>query len=99
MENCKTRPGVELLEIHGAYLLVADKAARKARCRYVRQINETGAFIWRLLAAGGSPEEAAAAIRREYDADDVDITAEVEAFIALLAKRRYLVPDTEGAAS
>ena len=49
MSKWKTRPGVTLTEIHGVFLLAADREARE-HCSYIRQINELGALIWECLA-------------------------------------------------
>ena len=51
MERYETRPGVVLTNICGEYMLLAAKAAREY-CPYMTQLNESSAFLWRLLESG-----------------------------------------------
>ena len=86
------RPGVELLEISGEYLLVATKDARDA-CPYVTQINEAAAEYWRLLdrryTVNEFVEHVAAALGREKK----DLLLPLLAFFSKLSKSGYLLEE------
>lgn len=69
MEGYKARPGVLLTQICGEYLLVATKAAR-TECPFVTILNESSAFIWRMLEKGTDLEALEAAVAEEYESED-----------------------------
>ena len=68
MERYRTRPGIVLAEIAGEYLLVATKALLDT-CPYLTQLNESAAFLWRLLQDGADPEKLAEAAAAAYELD------------------------------
>ena len=91
MSKWKTRPGVTLTEIHGVYLLAADREARE-HCSYIRQINELGALIWECLAEEKDREEIIRRIRNEYEIpENFDLRPDIDAFIRKLAGNHYLI--------
>ena len=95
MSNLVTRSGIVLAEIHGVYLLVADREARKS-CAYVRQINEIGAFIWKQLEERKTRDEILLSVRREYDIPkDGNPDADVDSFIRLLTDSHYLINEAD----
>ena len=49
--------GVVLEKVAGHDLLITYGEPGRDRMPYVLQVNETGAFFWRLLEKGESPEE------------------------------------------
>ena len=88
-------PGIILIEIHGVYFLAADKEARKT-CPYIREVNEIGAFIWKLLERGSEIPEIILQLRQEYDVpEDCDLEAEVETFIRTLKENHYMINESE----
>lgn len=53
-------------------------------------LNETGTFIWELLAAGKTPEKAAAALAAEYGVDQEQAERDLGDFLKDLAKLKVL---------
>ena len=91
MKNHYLRKGVILIEICGVYLLIADQEARK-HCPYIKQINETGAFIWRQIESDNSLDGIISGLQKEYELpDSTDIRSEVNAFIQSLNEVGYIV--------
>ena len=90
MHDLKCRPGVILTEIHGVYLLAADREAR-AHCPYLREINELGAFIWSRLSEGVSRDEMIDLIRQEFEVpEDTDLGTDLDEFIESLKEDHYI---------
>lgn len=50
-------------------------------------LNETGAFLWRLLERRRTRDELVAALAREYEATEVQVGGDVDGFLALAARR------------
>ena len=95
MSKRVTRSGIVLAEIHGVYLLVADRKARKS-CAYVRQINEIGAFIWKQLEERKTRDEILLSVRREYDIpEDENLDADVNSFFQSLTDNHYLINEVD----
>lgn len=90
----KTRPGVILIQICGEYLLISGAEARKY-CPYSAQINETSAFLWKLLEQGASEKDMIQAIKEEYDTAELDVEAVVKEYLNHLSEKNYLVPEGE----
>lgn len=91
MTSYKTRPGVVLTEIAGEYVLVAARSLLD-RCPYVTQINESSAFLWRLLEQGANTAELEAAVAEEYEIENGDETrAEIQAFVQQMIEMNYLI--------
>ena len=91
MDKIIVRSGIELIEIKGVYLLVADRQARK-ECRYIQSINEVGAFIWNALKKGYTIEEIKDSIRLEYQiTEDYDLNTDIYAFIENLRQNHYII--------
>ena len=87
----RTRPGVILASVCGEYVLVGTKEARK-HCPYMTQINETSAFLWRLLADGSTPERLQQAVLDEYEVEDPEEAARaIGAFLDELDGKGYLL--------
>ncbi len=87
----KVRSGVVLVEILNHYLLVADKEARKS-CAYYREINESGAFIWKGLKEGRNMDEIVTSFIEEYEVpDEVDIRKEAASFVEKLREQNYII--------
>ena len=83
-------PGVVLAEIHGIFLLVADKAARKS-CPYIREINELGAFIWRTLEKQINKDDLVRLICQEYDIPiNCSLETDIEVYLQSLIDLNYI---------
>ena len=85
MKVFKRRPGVELLEISGEYLLVATKEARD-KCSYVTQINEAAAVYWKLLDDAYSVDQLADRAAAELNKEKKAILLPLLAFVSKLSK-------------
>lgn len=53
-------------------------------------LNETGAFLWKLLEAGSEEEAMVSALLREYDVDADTAKNHVAAFVSTLRKQGFL---------
>ncbi len=90
MERYRTRPGVVLTEIAGEYLLVSVKALLDT-CPYLTQLNESSAFLWRLLEDGADPDELAAAVAAEYELDNPEEAMEdIRGFLQEMTEMNYI---------
>ena len=89
------RPGIVLTEIHGVYLLTADKEARKA-CAYIRELNGIGAFIWKRMEERKGISEIEDLLRQEYDIEEnYDLRKDTEAFLQMLLDNHYILNKAE----
>ena len=95
MSKLKIQPSVVLTEIHGIYLLVSDREARK-HCPYIRQINDLGALIWEELLKGKSRDETVSRIRQEYEIPEcIDLGTDVDHFVNSLKENHYIICEAE----
>lgn len=85
----KIKDGFILREIAGSYLVVAVGAAVK-QFNGMINLNETGAFLWRILEKGATEEEAVAELLKEYDVDEETAKADVKAFVSKLTEAGLL---------
>ncbi len=85
----KIKDGFILREVAGSYLVVAVGAAVKAFNGMIN-LNETGAFLWKLLEKGATEEEAVAELLKEYDVDEETAKADVKAFVSKLTEAGLL---------
>lgn len=53
-------------------------------------LNETGAFLWRLFSDGATKESAVKALTIEYEVDEKLADADVEKFITVLEKNGFV---------
>ncbi len=91
MNKMRVNSGIILLEIHGCYLLVADKEARK-KCTFVRQISEIGAFVWRLLEEGKNIEEILDIVKEQYDVpESANLKKDIAKYLNLLIEQNYII--------
>ena len=93
MNELRIRDGVVLLEIKGTCLLVSDKEARRF-CRYVWEINEPGALIWKCLEDHLTVEGIAERMMDEYEIEDRSrLEADIRAYLDQLAEQGYLITE------
>ncbi len=85
----KIKSGFILREVAGSYLVVA-VGSRVKQFNGMINLNETGAFLWKLLEKGTTEEEAVAAMLGAYDVDEEIAKADVKAFIAKLTEAGVL---------
>lgn len=95
MSRYHTRSGVVLTSICGEYVLVAAKAVRDKVPPYA-QLNESSAFLWRLLEDGADPAQLEAALLEEYEIEDPALAASaVETFIGQMLQNGFLLEEGE----
>ena len=91
----KIRDGVVLLNICDQDILVSTIACRE-KCPYVKRINQSAAYYFRMMEQGLSVEEMARKTMREYEIDDYEqILNDIEEYIVLLKHGGYLLSDEE----
>ena len=81
----KIKDGFILREVAGNYIVVAVGEAVK-NFNGVINLNETGAFLWKILDKGGDEESLTAALLGEYDVSEEIARADVKAFISKLTE-------------
>lgn len=93
MKRIRINPGIVSLEVHGCHLLVSDKEARK-KCAFVRQISETGAFVWNLLEEGKDIEEILSLFNEEYDIpNSANFEKDIADYLNLLEEQNYIIEE------
>ena len=91
MNSYNLRPGITLVELKGAFLLVADREGRRS-CPYVLPVNETGAEIWKGLSRHMSPEEIVRMLQDSYEVEDpVTLGMDVKRFMESLDFAGYFL--------
>ncbi len=91
----RARPGVVLVSICGEYVLVAAKAVRREVPRFA-QLNESSAFLWRLLESGSDEGELEQAVKTAFEISDSERAKEaIQAFIQQMLDSGYLVLEGE----
>ncbi len=85
----KIKEGFILREVAGNYIVVAVGNAVKA-FNGVINLNETGAFLWKILEQGASEEQLKTALLGEYDVDEDTAKADVTAFVEKLKEKGLL---------
>lgn len=83
------QPGIVLTQVCGECMLVATRPAR-GKCPYVKQLNATGAFFWRLLEQGMDTEDMVQAAAVRYGATPERIRPGLLLFLEDLKKNGYL---------
>lgn len=56
----------------------------------IMSLNETGAFLWRILEQGAEKQELVDAMLREYDTDAATAERDVDAFLAQLKEKALI---------
>lgn len=86
---------VTLEQICGRNLLIACGNARK-RFDYVRELNDTGADVLKIINEGKNIEDIIGEISRQYEVDDKDIRTGILRFLNELESIGYVLPVTGG---
>lgn len=87
-------PGVVCACIFDEYFLAATMEARKT-VSAIRELNETGAFFWKLLEQQCDLDAAVERTTQEYEVSAADARAAFEAFTAELCAAGYLILEDE----
>lgn len=88
----QTQPGVVLAQVCDDYLLVASGPAR-GKVPYVRKMNQTGAYFWRLLEEGLEDSAIVARAMADYSIPEEVAQAALGQFVASLQAAKYLSPE------
>ena len=79
----KIKDGLILKEVADSFIVVAVGEAVK-NFNGIINLNETGAFLWKILATGATEEELVKKLLEEYDVDEKIAKADVELFVKKL---------------
>lgn len=85
----KIKDGFILREVAGNFIVVAVGSAVKD-FNGIINLNETGAFLWRMLEKGCDEQSLKKALLDEYDVEYAVAEADVKAFIAKLTEAGLL---------
>ena len=85
----KIKDGFILREVAGSYLVVAVGNAVKEFGGIVN-LNETGAFLWRLLEKSSTESEMVDALLNEYEVDRETDEKDVKAFVEKLTEAKLV---------
>ena len=85
----KIKEGLLLHEVAGNFIVVA-VGERVKEFNGVINLNETGAFLWRLLEKGSTEKDCVSALIAEYEIDKENAERDVMAFIRKLKEAGLL---------
>lgn len=85
----KIKDGFILREIAGSFIVVAVGEAVKT-FNGVITLNETGAFLWKILEKGAEEQDLLSALLAEYDVEEEVAKEHVEKFIARLTEAKLI---------
>ena len=95
MLRYRTRPGVVLSSVCGEYVLVAAKSVRDS-VPFVSQLNESSAFLWRLLESGAGEAELMEAVQEAYELPDPEMAREaIHDCLQTMLQAGYLLQEGE----
>ena len=85
----KIKDGFILREVAGSFIVVAVGSAVKD-FNGIINLNETGAFLWKILESGATKEEMLAKMLEEYDVDEETARKDIDAFISKLQEAKLV---------
>ena len=85
----KIKDGLILKEVADSFIVVAVGEAVK-NFNGIINLNETGAFLWKILENGATEEELVKALLSEYDVDEATAKNDVAGFIGKLTEAKLL---------
>ena len=85
----KIKDGFILRQVADNYLVVAVGDAVKD-FNGIINLNETGAFLWKILESGATEEELVKKLTEEYDVDEETAKKDVGKFVSKLAEANLL---------
>ena len=86
----KIRPGYILREVMDVFVIIG-VGSEAYTPNEIMSLNETGAFLWRILEDGADREKLVASLLSEYDVDEQTAAADVDAFLANLRDKALIV--------
>ncbi len=95
MARYRIRTGVVLTSICEEYVLIAAFSLRKQIPAYAK-LNESSAFLWKLLENGADDEELLQEVIKEFTIEDPDeARSAIDAFIGQMVQIGYLLKEGE----
>ncbi len=85
----KIKDGFVLREVAGSFIVVAVGDAVK-EFNGIVNLNETGAFLWKMLEKGATKEQLIKALLGEYDVDEPTAEKDVSAFMEKLQEAKLV---------
>lgn len=86
----RIKPGYSLRQVLDAFLILGTgKEAYAPRC--IMSLNESGAFLWRMLETGAERDELVARMTEEYDVSAETAERDVEKFLAQLREKALMI--------
>lgn len=85
----KIRSGYMLRQVMDIYVVIGIGSEAYSP-RQVMSVNETGAFLWGLLAKGAEKRELVDSLTKEYDVDARTAEADVEEFLARMREKALI---------
>ncbi|MBR2870604.1 MAG: PqqD family protein [Clostridia bacterium] len=86
----KIKEGFILREVSGSFIVVAVGEGTKTFNGMI-QLNETGAFLWKLLESGATEEQMAEQMMKEYAVEKQVALCDVKEFIGSLKEANLIV--------
>lgn len=86
----KIKEGFILREVAGNYIVVAVGSMVK-EFNGVINLNETGAFLWKVLEKGATEEDLKNALLAEYDVDEATALQGVKLFVSKIREAKLLI--------
>ena len=84
----KIKEGFMLREVAGSYVVVA-VGKRSEQFNGMVNMNETGAFLWKLVEKGASREELLDGLLQAYEVEPEKAAQDVDKFISILQKNDF----------
>ena len=85
----KIKDGFILREVAGSFIVVAVGSAVKD-FNGIINLNETGAFLWKILESGATKEELLKKMLEEYDVNEETARQDIDAFINKLQEAKLV---------
>ena len=85
----KIKDGFILREVAGSFIVVAVGEAVK-KFNGIVNLNETGAFLWKMLEKGATKEELLKSLLEEYEVDEKTAESDIDGFIAKLQEAKLV---------
>ncbi len=85
----KIKQGYILREVAGNYIVVAVGEAVK-NFNGIINLNDSGAFLWKLLQEGATEEQLKESLLNEYEVDEQIAERDIKAFINKLSEKGLL---------
>ena len=85
----KIKDGFVLREVAGSYIVVAVGEAVKT-FKGIVNLNETGAFLWKILEKGATKDELLKKLLAEYDVDEETAKADIDGFVNKLQEAKLV---------